>query len=178
MIHTIQLIHHQNFLDVRKQSAGLRHPLRGLLSIRQMPNSSHCYKALATPFSMAYAIWKCPPGPWCPRTLLSCSLRICGFELFYLHIANLQKCGTHLLVDYLFKIVALEAQNTFVESQRLLDAPYGNTNMLNLVNFHSGGMYYVGLEIFKTYARRDIYYTISEVDGILETIVLAVLEHR
>ena len=121
---------------------------------------------------------KCPPGPWCPRTLLSCSLRICGFELFYLHIANLQKCGTHLLVDYLFKIVALEAQNTFVESQRLLDAPYGNTNMLNLIKFHSGGMYYVGLEIFKTYARRDIYYTISEVDGILETIVLAVLEHR
>lgn len=26
MIHTIQLIHHQNFLDVRKLSAGLRHP--------------------------------------------------------------------------------------------------------------------------------------------------------
>ena len=26
MIHTIQLIHHQNFLDVRKQSADLRHP--------------------------------------------------------------------------------------------------------------------------------------------------------
>lgn len=26
MIHTIQLIHHQNFLDARKQSAGLRHP--------------------------------------------------------------------------------------------------------------------------------------------------------
>ena len=73
---------------------------------------------------------------------------------------------------------ALEAPNTFVENHRLLDAPYGNTNVLNLVNFHSGGMYYVGLEIFKTYARRDIYYTISEVDGILETIVLAVLEHR
>ena len=82
------------------------------------------------------------------------------------------------MVDYLFKIVALEAQNTFVESQRLLDAPYANTHMLNLINFHSGGMYYVCLEIFKTYARRDIYYTISEVDGILETIVLAVLEHR
>ena len=122
--------------------------------------------------------YEVPPGPWCPRTLLSCSLRICGFKLFYLHIANLQKCGTHLLVDYLFKIVALEAQNSFVESQRLLDAPYANTHMLNLINFHSGGMYYVGLEIFKTYARRDIYYTISEVDGILETIVLAVLKHR
>lgn len=62
MIHTIQLIHHQNFLDVRKQSADLRHPYGDFYRL----DECQILRIVTKPWPLLFQ-WRMryevPPGP-------------------------------------------------------------------------------------------------------------------